>query len=109
MSRLVGIVSLIIAFSWAGFLLYWIAKPHVPEPAKIMLKPKPVASVQTVQRDLCSLAQAELDYRRLNGNYAEIQELIEEQHVATQEVRWPYRYMLYVPPRSNRFVIVAVS
>lgn len=109
MSRLVGIIALVIAFGWSGFLLYRLAKPHVAEQAQITLTPKPVASVQVVQRDLCSLAQAELDYRHLTGNYAEIKELIEERHIAVPDMRWPYRYMLYLPPSADRFLIVAVS
>lgn len=109
MSRLVGVVALIIAFGWSGFILYRLAAPRVPDRAQITLTPKPVASVEVVRRDLCSLAQAELDYRHLTGNYAEIKGLIEERHVGVPDLRWPYRYMLYLPPSADRFLIVAVS
>jgi hypothetical protein len=108
MSRVVGIVALVIAFGWAGFLLYRIAGPRVPRQAQIMIKPKPVAGIESVQHDLCSLAQAELDYRHVTGRYAEVQELVNDR-TDVSDSRWPYTYMLYLPPESSRFLIVAVS
>jgi hypothetical protein len=109
MSRLVGIVALVIAFGWSGLILWRFANPRVPEETQIQLQPKPIANIDAVQRDLCSLAQAELDYRHLTGGYAEIHELANERRTTVSDVRWPYRYMLYLPPESNRFFIVAVS
>ena len=109
MSRLVGIVALVIAFAWSGFILYRFASPRVPEESKIQLQPKPIANLSAVQQDLCSLAQAELDYRHLTGRYAEIRELTNERRTNVSDSRWPYTYMLYLPPESNRFLIVAVS
>src|SRR5437899_151942 len=109
MSRLVGIVALVIAFAWPGFILWRLANPRRPQETKIQLQPKPIANIGAVQRDLCSLAQAELDYRHLTGRYAEIPELANERRTEVSDLRWPYRYMLYLPPESNRFLIVAVS
>jgi hypothetical protein len=109
MSRLVGIVALVIAFGWSGFILWRFANPRVPEETKIQLQPKPIANIEAVQHDLCSLAHAELDYQHLTGRYAEIHELVNERRTEVSDLRWPYRYMLYLPPESNRFLIVAVS
>lgn len=107
MSRLVGIIALVIAFGWAGFLLWRFSTPRQEQ--ALPSRPKPIASVESVQRDLCSLAQGEIDFKSLTGRYAEIPELVSERRMPISDSRWPYRYMLYVPPRSNRFLIVAVS
>jgi hypothetical protein len=109
MSRLVGIVALVIAFGWSGFILWRVANPRRPQETKIQLQPKSIANIVAVQHDLCTLAQAEIDYRHLTGRYAEIHELVNERRTAVSDSRWPYRYMLYLPPESNRFLIVAVS
>jgi hypothetical protein len=109
MSRLVGIVALVIAFGWSGFILWRLANQRTPQDVKVQLQPKPIANIETVQRDLCSLAQAEVDYRHLTGRYAEIHELANERRTEVPDSRWPYSYMLYLPPESSRFLIVAVS
>jgi hypothetical protein len=107
MSRLVGIVALVIAFGSAGFLLWRLSIPGQEQ--SLPPRPKPIASVESVQRDLCSLAQGEMDFKSQTGRYAEIPELIGERQMTVSEFRWPYRYMLYVPPKSDRFLIVAVA
>jgi hypothetical protein len=50
-----------------------------------------------------------MDFKSQTGRYAEIPELIGERQMTVSEFRWPYRYMLYVPPKSDRFLIVAVA
>jgi hypothetical protein len=107
MSRLVGIVALVIAFGWAGFVLWRLSIPGQAQ--GLPTRPKPIASVESVQRDLCSLAQGEVEFKNLTGRYAEIPELVSERRIPVSDARWPYRYMLYVPPKSDRFLIVAVA
>jgi hypothetical protein len=107
MSRLVGIIALVIAFGCAGFLVSRIARPHNSETMKISLQPKPAASVEEVRRDLCSLADAEIAYQHQTGNYADIEEL--RQHgKSLPDFRWPYRYVVHVRD-SQTFVVTAVS
>jgi hypothetical protein len=109
MSRLVGIVALVIAFGWSGFLLYRLATSRPPREAQIQLKPKPIANVEIIQRDLCSLAQAELEYQHSTGQYATLQELHSDGRPALPpDFRWPYTYVLQLPT-PDRFVITAVS
>jgi hypothetical protein len=100
-------VALVIAFGWAGFLLWRLSTPR--EQQVLPPRPKPIASVESVQRDLCSLAQGEIEFKNLTGRYAEIPELVNERRIPVSDARWPYRYMLYVPPKSDRFLVVAVA
>jgi hypothetical protein len=108
MSRLVGIVALVIAFAWSGFLLYRLAPPRLPQKVQITLQPKPVASIDSVQRDLCTLAQAELDHQHSTGRYANLHELRSSGDTALPDSRWPYTYVLHLPS-PDEFVITAVS
>lgn len=109
MSRLVGIVALVIAFGWAGFLAWRLLKPHVHHESRISLQPKPIATIETVGEDLCTLAHAEVDYQHLTGRYAAINQLQQEGRVTVPDSRWPYIYVLHLPSTGNRFLIVAVS
>jgi hypothetical protein len=105
MSRLVGVVALVIAFGWSGFLLWRFASPSTTQ-GGLPLRPKPIAGIEAVQRDLCSLAQAELQYQHATGQFAALQDL---RKGSLPDSRWPYTYVLYLPPNEERFLIVAVS
>jgi hypothetical protein len=106
MSRFVGIVALVIAFGWGGFVLWRVWMPGAQN--GLPDRPKPIASIQTVQRDLCSLAKAELDHRHLTGHYATLSELRSVGKAGLPDSRWPYVYVLNFPT-AGRFVITAVS
>jgi hypothetical protein len=108
MSRLVGIVALVIAFGWSGYLVYRLTSRRLPQKAQISLQPKPVASIKAVQLDLCTLAQAELKHQHATGHYANLHELKANGDTSLPDSRWPYTYVLHLPT-PDQFVITAVS
>ena len=109
MSRLVGIVALVIAFGWSGFILYRLASPRLPMSVQTPIRVRAVADLEAVQRDLCSLAQAEMAYQRLTGHYTAFYELQSDGRTTPlPDSRWPYRYVLHVPAPET-FVITAVA
>ena len=109
MSRLVGIVALVIAFSWAGFIAWRLVGPRMPKQTRLPVRVKAVANLGAVHDDLCDLAQAEVNFQRATGHYADADELRSNGFsVLMPESRWPYRYMIHVPVPET-FVITAVS
>ncbi len=109
MSRLVGIVALVIAFSWAGFIAWRLLRPQGSRQTRIPVRVRAVANLDAVHEDLCDLAQAEVNYERATGHYADANELRSNGFgVLLPEGRWPYRYMVHVPAPET-FVITAVS
>ncbi len=109
MSRLVGIVALVIAFGWSGFILYRLATPRVATEGRMPVRIRAVAHLDVVHEDLCDLAQAEVNYERATGHYADAAELRSNGFGALMpERRWPYRYIIHVPAPET-FVITAVA
>ncbi len=109
MSRLVGIVALVIAFSWSGFIAWRLLAPRALKQTRIPVRIRAVANLGAVHEDLCDLAQAEVNYQRATGHYADVNELKSNGFGALMpEGRWPYRYMIHVPAPET-FVITAVS
>jgi hypothetical protein len=106
MSRHFGIVALVIAFAWCGFLGWlFTARPMQTPPPRIPA----VANIESVQRDLCSLAVAEVDFHRTAGRYASFHELRSNGKLALPpDSRWPYLYVLHAPTLEE-FSITAVS
>lgn len=109
MSRLVGIVALVIAFSWSGFIAWRLLTPRAAKQVDLPVRVRSVANLNAVQEDLCDLAQAEVNYERATGHYADAQELRSNGFsVLMPEGRWPYRYIIHVPVPET-FVITAVA
>jgi|SRR4051812_34058220 hypothetical protein len=108
MSRLVGIVALVIAFTLSALVLYRLAPPPSPQKVQINLRAKPIASIDSVQHDLCTLAQAEIDHQHSTGRYANLHELKSAADTSLPSSRWPYTYVLHLPS-PDEFVITAVS
>ncbi len=106
MSRLVGIVALVIAFSCCGLVMWRISTPRTSR--GLPPKPTATANLQAVQSDLCSLARAEVDYQRVTGRYANLHDLRSDGHASLADSRWPYRYVLDFPT-GDQFVITAVA
>lgn len=97
---------LVFAFAYAGFIL-WRLIPH--REVAMRIRPHPNASIESVQRDLCSLAGAELRYQRLTGHYASFHELRSEgKSQLPPDSRWPYLYVLEMPA-PDQFTIRAVA
>jgi hypothetical protein len=109
MSRLVGIVALVIAFSWSGFIAWRLLAPRTLKQSRSPVRIRAVANLGAVHEDLCDLAQAEVNYERATGHYADANELRSNGFgVLMPETRWPYRYMIHVPAPET-FVITAVA
>lgn len=109
MSRLVGIVALVIAFGWSGFIAWRLVGPRMPKQTRLPVRVRAVANLTTVHEDLCDLAEAEVNYERATGHYADVNELRSNGFsVLMPEGRWPYRYVIHVPVPET-FVITAVA
>ena len=109
MSRLVGIVALVIAFGWSGFIAWRLVGPRMPTHSRVPVRIRAVANLGAVHEDLCDLAQAEVNYERATGHYADANELRSNGFsVLMPEGRWPYRYIIHVPAPET-FVITAVA
>ena len=109
MSRLVGIVALVIAFGWSGFIIWRLVGPRAPKEVRLPVRVRAVANLGAVHEDLCDLAQAEVNFERATGHYADANELRSNGFgVLMPEGRWPYRYMIHVPVPET-FVITAVA
>ena len=92
-------------FAYAGFIL-WKISPQ--RQTVIAIKPHPNVNLDSVQRDLCALAGAELHYQRLTGHYASLHDLRSDGKLQFTDARWPYLYVLEMPS-PDRFTIRAVA
>jgi hypothetical protein len=107
MSRRFGIVVLVLTFAYCGFILWRMApKPRQNEAIKIR---RIATDINTVQRDLCSFALAESEFRHTMGRYASFDELRSNGKLKLPpDGRWPYTYVLH-DSTPEGFVIAAVS
>jgi hypothetical protein len=107
MSRRFGIIVLVLTFAFCGYIAWRLApKPRPNEAIKVHRIP---AELEVVQRDLCSLALAESEFRHKTGHYASFDELRSDSKLKLPpEGRWPYVYVLH-DSTPDGFVIAAVS
>jgi hypothetical protein len=70
---------------------------------------RPLADVNTVKADLCELFRAERAYFDATGSYATENELRSNGNLSIPTGRWPYQYVIYVPPENGFMMIVATG
>jgi len=97
---------LALTFFYVGFILYRLIPHHQ---ASVSLPRRNRADIDSVQRDLCSLAAAEVRIQHLTGHFASLHDLRSDGKTSLPpDSRWPYIYVLDTPT-SDEFTIRAVS